>query len=172
MNKAFVFDFDDTLAKTDACVLVHTNWLPMGMTNPSVQLTPAEFNDYELKEGERFDFSEFRCASLIENGRPTELMQLAKEVYDENHSVYILTARSDDVSDAIAKFLSLHGIEAKQIICVGDNDGHNGIAAGKRKSLITIMKLYDKIYFYDDNKENIELANEIGVKTHLILNQR
>jgi FMN phosphatase YigB (HAD superfamily) len=170
MNKAFIFDFDDTLAKTDARVLVYS-------TNPDTRqewdmpplyLTPAEFNNYELEEGERFDFSEFRCASLIENGRPTELMQLAKEVYDENHSVYILTARGDDVSDAIAKFLSLHGIEAKQIICVGDSDEHNGIAASKRKSLLTIMKLYDKIYFYDDNKENIESANDIGVKTYLV----
>ena len=165
MNKAFVFDFDDTLAKTDARVLVYTVH-PMIPNRTS--LTPAEFNDYELKEGERFDFSEFRCTSLIENGRPTELMQLAKEVYDENHSVYVLTARGDDVSDAIAKFLSLHGIEAKQIICVGDSDEHNGIAAGKRKSLITIMKLYDKIYFYDDNKENIESANKIGIKTYLV----
>lgn len=165
MNKAFIFDFDDTLAKTDARVLVY-NSPPHAPSCDS--MTPAEFNDYELKEGERFDFSEFRCASLIENGRPTKLMQLAKEVYDENHSVYILTARGDDVSDAIAKFLGLHGIEAKQIICVGDSDEHNGIAAGKRKSLLTIMKLYDKIYFYDDNKENIESANEIGVKTYLV----
>jgi len=168
MNKAFVFDFDDTLVTTDACVLVHTSWLPLGMSNPLLHLTPAEFNDYELEEGERFDFSEFRCTSLIENGRPTELMQLAKEVYDENHPVYILTARSNEVSDAISKFLKLHGIKAKQIICVGDSSEHDGIAACKRKSLITIMKLYDKIYFYDDNKENIESANEIGIKTYLI----
>ena len=168
MNKAFVFDFDDTLVTTEACVLLHTDWLPMGMTNPSAQLTPAEFNEYELKKGERFDFSEFRCTNLIEKGRPTELMRLAKEVYDENHSVYILTARSNDVSDAIAKFLKIHGIEAKQIICVGDSGEYDGIAVCKRKALRTIMKLYDKIYFYDDNKENIESANEIGVKTYLI----
>ena len=30
------------------------------------------------------------------------------------------------------------------------------------------MKLYDKIYFYDDNKENIESANKIGIKTYLV----
>jgi|TARA_R110002096_G_scaffold115032_1_gene249229 FMN phosphatase YigB (HAD superfamily) len=156
MKKAFVFDFDDTLAITDACVLLRHAagdelFLP-------VKLTPSEFNDYELKEGESFDFSEFRCASLIENGRPKELITLAKEVYDENHPVYILTARSNDVSDAIAKFLRLHGIEAKQIICVGDDDKDGDIANSKRRSLLTIMKLYDKIYYYDDCPKNIELA--------------
>ena len=167
MRKAFVFDFDDTLATTDACVLV---MMPDTKTCRGYvrELTPAEFNNYILKNGERFDFSQFRCPDLVVDGKPTKLIALAKEVYDEDHDVYILTARSNDVSDAISKFLKLSGIEAKQIICVGDGDEHNGIAESKRKSLLTIMKLYDKIYFYDDNKENVELASEIGVKSYLV----
>ena len=156
MKKAFVFDFDDTLATTDACVLLH-NVTGDELFLP-VKLTPSEFNDYELKEGESFDFSEFRCASLIENGRPKELITLAKEVYDENHPVYILTARSNAVSKAIAKFLKIHGIKAKQIICLGDKDKSEHIARGKRKALLTIMESYDKTYYYDDCPKNIELA--------------
>jgi FMN phosphatase YigB (HAD superfamily) len=167
MRKAFVFDFDDTLATTDACVLVV---MPDTKTCRGYirELTPAEFNDYTLKNGERFDFSQFRCPDLVIDGKPTELINLAKEVYNEQHDVYILTARSNDVADAIAKFLKLAGIEAKQIICVGDDDEHDGIAHTKKKSLLTIMKLYDKIYFYDDNKENIKLAKEMGVKSYLV----
>ena len=167
MRKAFVFDFDDTLATTDACVLVV---MPDTKTCRGYirELTPAEFNDYTLKNGERFDFSQFRCPDLVIDGKPTELINLAKEVYGEQHDVYILTARSNDVADAIAKFLKLAGIEAKQIICVGDDDEHDGIAHTKKKSLLTIMKLYDKIYFYDDNKENIKLAKEMGVKSYLV----
>jgi FMN phosphatase YigB (HAD superfamily) len=167
MRKAFVFDFDDTLATTDACVLVV---MPDTKTCRGYirELTPAEFNDYTLKNGERFDFSQFRCPDLVIDGKPTELINLAKEVYNERHDVYILTARSNDVADAIAKFLKLAGIEAKQIICVGDDDEHDGIAHTKKKSLLTIMKLYDKIYFYDDNKENIKLAKEMGVRSYLV----
>ena len=167
MRKAFVFDFDDTLATTDACVLVV---MPDTKTCRGYirELTPAEFNGYTLKNGERFDFSQFRCPDLVIDGKPTELINLAKEVYNEQHDVYILTARSNDVADAIAKFLKLAGIEAKQIICVGDGDEHHGIAQTKKKSLLTIMKLYDKIYFYDDNKENIKLAKEVGVKSYLV----
>ncbi len=41
ITKAFVFDFDDTLALTDATVKVG-----------GVALTPAEFNTYTLKAGE------------------------------------------------------------------------------------------------------------------------
>ena len=167
MRKAFVFDFDDTLATTDACVLVV---MPDTKTCRGYvrELTPAEFNNYTLKNGERFDFSQFRCPDLVIDGKPTELIKLAKEVYSEQHDVYILTARSNDVADAISKFLKLAGIEAKQIICVGDSDDHCGIANAKKKSLLTIMKLYDKIYFYDDNRENIELPKGVGVKSYLV----
>ena len=43
ITKAFVFDFDDTLALTDATVKVG-----------GVALTPSEFNTYTLKAGESF----------------------------------------------------------------------------------------------------------------------
>ena len=166
MKKAFVFDFDDTLAITEAKVLV------VGSTACCIgvkqELTPAEFNEYELKSGERFDFSEFRCPRLVEDGKPTELIQLAKDVYDEDHSVYILTARSSDIASAIAKFLLTQDIEAKQIICVGDKDESDGIADSKKKALHAIVQGYDKIYFYDDNKQNVELAQTLGVKSYLV----
>ena len=166
MKKAFVFDFDDTLATTEAAILVRG----MGgcCAGYILELSPSQFNEYELKDGERFDFSEFRCPQLVENGKPTELIKLAKEVYDEDHSVYILTARSGDMADAIAKFLKMQGIEAKQIICVGDKDETAGIAKDKKKALRMIMMAYDKIYFYDDNKKNVELAQSLGVKSYLV----
>ena len=154
MKKAFVFDFDDTLAITEACVQVYrpdTDWT-------IEELTPSEFNDYELKSGEAFDFSQFRCPDLVENGEPTDLICLAKEVHKENHEVYILTARSNAVSKAIARFLKIHGIKAKQIICLGDKNKSQHIASGKRKALLTIMESYDKTYYYDDCPKNIELA--------------
>jgi FMN phosphatase YigB (HAD superfamily) len=166
MKKAFVFDFDDTLATTEAVVRV--KGMAACCVGVSFELTPSEFNDYQLKKGEVFDFSDFRCPNLVENGKPTNLIQLAKDVYDEDHSVYILTARSGDMADAIAKFLKMQGIEAKQIICVGDKDKTTGIANDKKRALRMIMMAYDKIYFYDDNETNVELAQSIGVKSYLI----
>ena len=160
MKKAFVFDFDDTLAFTDANVLVH------GPNYEWHRLTPAEFNRYELQDDEYFDFSEFKNPEYILNGKPTKLVELASEVYNEGHDLFILTARSDSIADAIQEFLSLYGIKATAVHCVGDH-GSN-IARNKRKVLLTIMESYDKIYFYDDDESNIEAAQEIGVKSYKV----
>ena len=160
MKKAFVFDFDDTLAFTDAHVLVH------GPSYEWHRLTPAEFNRYELQDDEYFDFSEFKNPEYILNGKPTKLVELASEVYNEGHDLFILTARSDSIADAIQEFLSLYGIKATAVHCVGDH-GSN-IARNKRKVLLTIMESYDKIYFYDDDESNIEAAQEIGVKSYKV----
>tara|TARA_Y100001938_G_C8007260_1_gene388030 strand:+ start:21 stop:506 length:486 start_codon:yes stop_codon:yes gene_type:complete len=150
MNKAFVFDFDDTLAKTKATVIVNR---PFGL---SFRLSAIEFNQYKLQTGESFDFSEFKVPELVMDGKPTYLINLAKEVYEENHSVYILTAREDEVSDAIHSWLDSHGIKAKTIFCVGGTT--ETISKNKRKVLLSIMEQYDKVYFYDDCSKNIENA--------------
>ena len=160
MKKAFVFDFDDTLAFTDAHIVVH------GQDCEWHKLTPDEFNRYELQDGEWFDFSEFNDAEYILNGKPTKLVRLASEVYCEGHDLFILTARNDSVADAIQDFLNRFGIKATAVHCVGD-DGSD-IAKNKRKVLLTIMEAYDKIYFYDDDQKNVEAAQEIGVKSYKV----
>ena len=73
MKKAFVFDFDDTLATTDCKVLVRST------INGKVgrRLTPAEFNDYELTRFTYFDFSEFRSEKFIHNAVPTTLINFS-----------------------------------------------------------------------------------------------
>jgi acid phosphatase class B len=160
MKKAFVFDFDDTLAFTDACVLV------LGPDESWLKLTPAEFNRYELQDGEYYDFSQFKNPEFILNGKPTKLIELAGEVWREGHDLFILTARSDSVADAIQGFLSQFYIKATAVHCVGDSG--SDIARNKRKVLLTIMESYDKIYFYDDDAANVKAAQEIGVKSYQV----
>lgn len=165
MRKAFVFDFDDTLAMTDACVLVLGPEVKNGF-EPRRKLTPAEFNRYKLQRGERFDFSQFKNPEFILNGKPTKLIELAQEVYSEGHNLFILTARSNSIADAIQGFLNQFGIEATAVHCVGDSG--SDISRNKRKVLLTIMESYDKIYFYDDDTANVEAAQEIGVKSYQV----
>jgi len=145
MNKAFVFDFDDTIATTDCKVIVR-RW-----GKEIARLTPAEYNSYPLADDCKFDYSEFR--RLI-NPVPLFLLHLAKEVHDEYHSVYILTARGSAVRDSIADFLQTYGIKAKEIHCVGDSK--ENLELEKRKVLLTIMENYDRLYVYDDHKGNID----------------
>ena len=118
MRKAFVFDFDDTLAVTDATIRVFRDCQPWSERFVA-SLTPQEFSSYELKTGEHFDFSEFRDERFIKNADPTFLMHLAQEVSEEDQDVYILTAREDDSADAIQSFLANYNVNAKTIHCVG-----------------------------------------------------
>ena len=164
MKKAFVFDFDDTLATTDCKVLVR------GTINNAVRrrLTPAEFNGYKLNRYTYFDFSEFRSAEFIHNANPTKLIDFAKEVHDEGHSVYILTARADNVADAIFDWLCGFDVQPVKVFGVGRDDKKCDIATEKQKVLTTLNQVFDVVYFYDDDQHNIDLANQIGIKTYLV----
>lgn len=170
MKKAFVFDFDDTLATTDCRVLVRSTTRG-GMNRVVKTLTPAEFNNYDLPEGAEFDFSEFRSEKFIRKANPTFLMALAQEVYKEGQAVYVLTARSDSVADAIMDFLaSGYDVKPVKVFGVGSDSEKVDIAAEKKKVLGTLAQAFDLVYFYDDSEENCDLARGVGngVKVYLV----
>ena len=164
MKKAFVFDFDDTLATTDCKVIVRRT----AMAGWVRKLTPAEFNTDVLKNGEEYDFSEFRSEKFIHNANPTFLMALAQEVHGEGHSVYVLTARADNVADAIASWLLGFGVKAVAVHGVGSDEKKVDIAAGKQRVLSCLKQIFDVVYFYDDDQHNVDLADQVGVKTYLV----
>ena len=138
-KKAFVFDFDETLAHTDAVVL----------------------------DGTEDKFAEFSNPDTILNGTPLDLMDLAKEVYDEGHSVCVRTARNDCVAKAISEFLLRFGIEANAIHCVGAH-ANVDVAKAKRKVLLSIIENHQIVYFFDDDETNIELANELDCRARQV----
>jgi len=138
-TKAFVFDFDETLAHTSAVEL----------------------------DGTEDRFAEFKDPAGVLNGTPLPLIELAQDVFDEGHSVFILTARNACVSDAIATWLEYNGIEAHAIHCVG-TDAHMNIAKAKRKVLLSIIENHDVVYFFDDDEANIELASELDCRARKV----
>lgn len=168
MKKAFVFDFDDTLATTDCKVVVRRPRPATSSSLPVRWLTPAQFNTDTLAEGEVYDFSEFRSAEFIRSANPTFLMALAQEVHDEGHSVYVLTARADNVADAITDWLCGFDVKPVRVFGVGSDDEKVDIPAEKQKVLRTLNQLFDVVYFYDDDQHNVDLAGQVGVKTYLV----
>jgi phosphoserine phosphatase len=170
MNKAFIFDFDDTLATTDCKVIVRRPNGRGSMGLPVRRLTPTEFNTDVLNDGEEYDFSEFRSEKFIHNAVPTTLINLAKEVYDEDHSVYVLTARADNVAEAISDWLFGFDVRPVRVFGVGRDDKKVDIAAEKKKVLGTLAQAFDLVYFYDDSEENCDLARGVGngVKVYLV----
>ena len=168
ITKAFVFDFDDTLATTECRVLVRRPNARGTRGLATRKLTPAEFNTDVLDCGEEYDFSEFRSEKFIRSANPTFLIHLAKEVHDSGFAVYVLTARADNVANAIAEWLCGFGVKPVKVHAVGSDDSKVNIAEEKQKVLQTIKEIFDVVYFYDDDQHNVELADQVGVKTYLI----
>ena len=138
-TKAFVFDFDETLAHTSAVEL----------------------------DGTEDRFAEFKDPKGVLDGTPLVHVGLAKEVHAEGHSIFILTARNECISNAIAEFLSGFDIEANAIHCVGSNASVN-VAKAKRKVLLSIIENHDVVWFFDDDEANIELASELDCRARRV----
>jgi phosphoserine phosphatase len=164
MKKAFVFDFDDTLANTFCKVIVcdRDGW-------PVEVLSPKEFNTHTLESGHYYDFSEFRDEIFIHAAVPTFLIALAQEVSREDHSVFILTARDASVSDAIRMWLLSHDVEVNTIFCAGEACSGETIAEKKAEYLMNLMEIYDKVYFYDDSSENVSVYHHLRLRSYQVV---
>ena len=86
VKKLRVFDFDDTLVKSNSEVYVTNN----GKTKT---LTPGEFAIYKLKSGDVFDFSDFD--KVIQPKKIKSMFKVFKNIYRASGSrrLTILTAR-------------------------------------------------------------------------------
>ena len=91
-----IFDIDDTLMHTTAKIAVKLN----GKTVK--ELTNQEFNTYQLKKGEEFDFGQFRDAKKFkEESKPiARMFAKAKAILSNvtnkpGSQMIIITARND-----------------------------------------------------------------------------
>lgn len=171
-NKAYIFDFDETLVKTDAKVHI----LKDGKR--SYSLTPSEYNFYHPKPGEEIDMSDFSDPRLIYSATKYKMwpvirnVDMARKTGRSDSDIYILTARSPSAQVPIYNFLKREGIDIplSYVLTIGnDNGDYYDIAAEKKEVLLKIANSYQEVIFFDDNEKNIKLANEIpGIKTRLI----
>jgi FMN phosphatase YigB (HAD superfamily) len=171
LRKAYIFDFDDTLVKTDAKVRVYKNGKFLRT------LTPEEFNKYTKAPDEELDLTEFKDPRFILKARPLKMwvalqnMDSAIKQGRSTSEIFILTARSAIAQMPIYTFFQRNGINIPEdhIITIGDDKGEISIPEEKRKILQRLANEYDDITFFDDNPENIKLAQEIGkIRTRLI----
>lgn len=161
MNKAFVFDFDDTLCKTFARINVLRN-------NELLKLSSEEFAEFKGQENDEFCFEEFKMSEHIQNGIMLGISEFAKVVANEGHSVYVLSARSSVVKWAIQNKLEGYGIKVVEVFTVGDK-GLN-IAQYKEDVLVKLIEKHSEVYFYDDDKRNIDKLSNLNVKAKLVRN--
>lgn len=148
----FVSDFDDTLAMTDANVILIRN-------GKRTSLTPAEFAVYEPKPGDNFDFSEF---DQLINPRPIQrfvrLMQ--KAVHEKKaDKVVVLTARNH--TRPVAQFLKMIGITSGvAIAALGDANPEKKARYIEKQ----IQDGYDRVLFVDDSAKNVAAVKRLQDK--------
>lgn len=160
-NRILLFDVDDTLIHTTAKIgLVKRGKIIKRITN-------AEFNEYKLKSGESFDFSEFDDPKLLKNEQLTPYWNTLKREYMKGTHIGIITARGD--CDMIFEFFKSKGIEIKRdlVYAVGDPKMGLGGSVAEKKSVVIsrlVEKGYKTLVFFDDNETNLKFAKSLENK--------
>jgi len=143
-KKLRIFDFDDTLVKTNSFIYVtHKD----GKTS---KLSPGEYAVYKERPGDKFDFKDFQQVTnpqLIKG-----YVELLRRMVNSGGSreVYILTARAAE--RPVSQFIKDLGINGVKVIALGNNDPE------KKADWIEdrVKDGYDDIFFVDDSPKNID----------------
>ncbi len=162
-NALHVFDIDDTMFHTTARVRVRNS------SGKIIRyLSNAQFNNYKLKAGEKFDFHEFRSASkFARESKPIDkMLDKVRKIHKvsktkPNSKVIINTARADfDDKDKFLNTFRNHDIDIDNIhVHRAGNIPGNDIPAIKKVKIIKqyIDKHgYKKVVMYDDSKSNLQ----------------
>lgn len=156
-----VFDVDDCLVVTKSMIRVFDT-----KTGEKFELTPAEFNEFEKQDRHEMDYSDFRNLDILKAGKLIEhIFEVLKKTMAKGRRVGIITAR--DNSEMIFQFLLHHGVivNPKYIFAINDPKlGFEGtVAERKKRAFIELIKIgFRDFIFYDDDLENIRLANSLN----------
>jgi len=147
-KKLRVFDFDDTLVKSNSKVYVNNN-------GAKTTLTPGQFAVYKKKSGDEFDFSDFD--KVIQPKQIKAMFNVFRNIYKASGSrrLTVLTARA--AYKPVRKFLKDIGFNDVYVIALGD-------ANPQRKSdwiQSQIEKGYDDILFLDDSAKNVSAVRKL-----------
>ena len=155
MKKLKVFDFDDTLAKTNSLVRIQK---PSG---ERMSLTPAEYAKYDKEQGDEIDYSDFD--SLIEPRMIRWVFNIMRRSILKGQDVIVLTARGSEVRDQISKFLSDHGAGDIEVVTLGDS---NPMAKALHVSRMIEDNDYNFVEFFDDSEKNVRAVKSLSHTIH------
>ncbi len=147
-----VYDFDDTLAKSEAYIYVRKK------DGNTITLTPEEFAVYDEQPGDEFDFSDFN--RMLRNARPIRrnVKMIQKSLADPNVKTTILTARA--IAFPIRHFFKkTFGVEP-YVVAVGSSDPM------KKANWIEkhLQKGYNNVFFTDDSLKNLAAVDKLKDK--------
>ena len=150
-KKLRVFDFDDTLVKSNSKVYVINK-------GKKKTLTPGQFAIYKKKSGDEFDFSDFD--KVIEPKQIKSMFKVFNNIYKASGSrrLTILTARA--AYKPVRKFLKDVGFSNVYVVALGDSNPQ------KKADWIQsqIQKGYNDILFLDDSPMNVKVVKKLKQK--------
>ena len=150
-----VFDFDDTLARTNSKILVT---MPDGKKT-KINATEFAKRDAELTaKGAKYDFSEF---NKVVDGKKGPLADLALKRQGKfgSKNIFVLTARPQLAAEAIKKFLDGIGLSLPLANITGLE---NGSPQAKADWVLSkTAEGYNNFYFADDAIKNVKAVKNI-----------
>lgn len=164
-NRILLFDVDDTLIHTTARIGIKRDGKIIK------KISNSTYNEYTLKPGEEFDYSEFDDPKILYNEEFTKYWKTLKREYNKGTHIGIITARGD--VDMIFNFFKKNHIEIKKelVFAVGDPKMKlNGTIADRKSNVISKLVLlgYKTFVFFDDNETNLRFAKELEKKYNKI----
>lgn len=151
-KKLRVFDFDDTLVKTNSFIYVKHG------DNKESKLTPGEYAVYEPKNDDQFDFSDFeRVQDPQEIKGITKLLKTVAKSEGER-KVVILTARS--AYKPVKKYLEDIGLDGIYVVALGSSDPQHKADWIEDK----IKSGYNDVFFIDDSHKNVQAVGKLKEK--------
>lgn len=147
-----IFDFDDTLVRTDAMVHVRKH------DGQSIDMSPAEYAVYVPESGDEFDFSDFK---KIINPKLIHLThRIFSDVYRKwgSSGLVILTARGADARKSIEEFLDSIGAHGVEVVTVNSSDPM--AKAVWIKDRITRDGI-TYVEFFDDSSKNVAAVSSL-----------
>lgn len=154
-----VFDLDETLFHTKAKIKV----IKDGRVIHS--LDNQQYNSYKLKQGESFDYGEFRSAEVFEKTSTPVAKMIGKaraiihNAFAKGSKVIISTARADfDNKEVFLRALDAHGIDTSKIHV--ERAGNLNLGSSAKNKKVIFRKylrsgLYKRIRFFDDDTNNL-----------------
>jgi len=141
-----IFDFDDTLATSNAEVLIYHR------DGSASRLNSGEFASYTPQKGDKFDFSEFEIYPPGGRTIPSTFQKLQRVISSiGDGDVVVLTARGS--APPVKKFLRDNGIQQPiDVVALGSAN-----PADKGNFVFTKLQTgnYDHVHVYEDNIKNV-----------------
>ena len=154
-SKLRVFDFDDTIAKSDSNIHVTTD------TGEKITMDPGEYATHVMNPDYEYDFSEFdEVINPREIKQITNIIRNALNAGTEGREIAILTARDPAAEGAIRDYLDSIGLDTSMITfeLLGSSDPQTKAAwiADRIESGAT------DVLFFDDSGKNVEAVQALS----------